>query len=62
MDHLTEYCFSVPDVSAEDLIDELEDVLDEEFNTICEDNSPNGKFYIEYKVVFEKIMSKIKLL
>lgn len=43
MNWVTSYCLDQPDPQVEDITDTLEDILDEEFETICEDQSPKGK-------------------
>lgn len=45
IDHICNYCFTCNNIQAEDILDELEEILDEEFNTICEDDSPNRNIY-----------------
>lgn len=42
MNWITSYCLDQPDPQVEDITDTLEDILDEEFETICEDDSPKG--------------------
>lgn len=41
VNNITQYCIGGAD--AEDIQDVLEDFMDEEFDTICEDESPKGK-------------------
>lgn len=35
-----QYCVSEPNLEIEDIQDEIEDMLDQDFNTVCEDGSP----------------------
>lgn len=37
------YCTQNENIHPSELVEVLNDVIDEEFNTICEDNSVNGK-------------------
>ncbi|KAK9871433.1 hypothetical protein WA026_012808 [Henosepilachna vigintioctopunctata] len=38
-DYMVKYCLYESNVQVEDIQDALDDIMDEEFNTICEDNS-----------------------
>jgi len=40
MDYMTQYCLNEQNVQISDIQDVLEDIMDEEFDTVCEDNSP----------------------
>lgn len=42
MDYVCQYCLSNNNLQPSELRDVLEDILEEEFNTVCEDNSPSG--------------------
>ncbi|CRK97764.1 CLUMA_CG011144, isoform A [Clunio marinus] len=39
IDYVTDCCISNTKIDEENIVDLLEDIMDEEFNTICEDNS-----------------------
>lgn len=39
IDYIIQYCTSENDLELEDIEDVLDDIMDQEFNTICEDNS-----------------------
>lgn len=41
--YVTDFCLQNNKVSIEDLEDCLEDIMDQEFDTVCEDNSIKGK-------------------
>lgn len=43
-DYVFNYCTQNDNIHAKELEELLSDVLDEEFNTICEDNSAIGKW------------------
>ncbi|KAF5306706.1 hypothetical protein FQR65_LT07261 [Abscondita terminalis] len=40
VNYITQFCLNEPNVQISDIKEALEDILDEEFDTICEDNSP----------------------
>lgn len=40
--YMKEYCVSDSRVDAENIQDAIEDLMDEEFDTVCEDESPKG--------------------
>lgn len=40
---MVQYCTSSDHIGVEDIQDALEDIMDDEFDTICEDESPKGK-------------------
>lgn len=40
VDYITQFCLSEPNLQVSDIREALEDIMDEEFDTICEDNSP----------------------
>lgn len=42
-DYIFNYCTQNDNIEPTELVDLINDVIDEEFNTICEDNSVNGK-------------------
>lgn len=42
MNYMTQYCISNERIEVDDIQDVLEDILDEEFDTTCEDDSPKG--------------------
>lgn len=42
LEHLVDYCGNTSNIEQEDIEDYLEDVMDQEFNTVCEDNSISG--------------------
>lgn len=39
VDYIVNYLINEPQITLEDIADVLEDIMDQEFNTICEDNS-----------------------
>ncbi|GJQ76791.1 hypothetical protein Trydic_g15002 [Trypoxylus dichotomus] len=39
MEYITQYCMSEPNLDVEDIEDELDDIMDQKFNTFCEDDS-----------------------
>jgi len=41
VDYMTQYCLNEPNVQISDIQEALEDIMDEEFDTMCEDNSPS---------------------
>lgn len=43
MNYMVQYCLYEPNIDATNIEEALEDILDEEFETICEDSSPKGK-------------------
>lgn len=43
---MVQYCLYEPNVQVEDIQEALEDIMDEEFDTVCEDGSPRGKYTI----------------
>lgn len=40
VDYITQFCLSEQNIQVSDIREALEDIMDEEFDTICEDNSP----------------------
>lgn len=44
IDYVSNYCLNSENVQQADIKEELEDMLDEEFDTICEDDSPSGVY------------------
>lgn len=40
VDYITQFCLNEPNLQVSDIREALEDIMDEEFDTICEDNSP----------------------
>ncbi|KAK4876504.1 hypothetical protein RN001_009010 [Aquatica leii] len=40
VDYMTQFCLNEATIQVSDIKEALEDILDEEFDTICEDNSP----------------------
>lgn len=42
-DYIFKYCTQNDNITPSELVDILNDVIDEEFDTICEDNSVNGE-------------------
>lgn len=47
--YMVQYCLYEHNVDAEGIQDALEDILDQEFETICEDDSPKQIAPILYK-------------
>lgn len=43
VDYIAQYCCSRENVDHGEVAYLLEDIMDEQFNTICEDESPQGK-------------------
>lgn len=39
---MTKYCLSDADITVTEIEEAIEDIMDEEFNTICEDDSIRG--------------------
>lgn len=39
---MTQYCICNDHIQIEDIQDALEEIMDQEFDTICEDESPKG--------------------
>lgn len=46
MDYVTDYCCSKNQIDVYDLTAVLDDLMDEEFETLCQDNSTQGKSQI----------------
>lgn len=44
MNWVGEYCLGQENLDVDDITEALEDILDEEFSTVCEDNSPKGNY------------------
>ncbi|KAF5300829.1 hypothetical protein FQA39_LY10951 [Lamprigera yunnana] len=40
VDYITQFCLNQTNIQISDIQEALEDILDEEFDTMCEDNSP----------------------
>lgn len=49
MNYMVQYCLNEQNAQIDDINEALEDLLDEEFNTICEDNSPKEVAAVLYK-------------
>lgn len=49
MNYMVQYCLYENNVQIDDISEALEDLLDEEFNTICEDNSEKEVAGVLYK-------------
>lgn len=43
---MVNYCIGEPRLEKEDIEDVLEDIMDQEFNTLCEDDSVKGIFIL----------------
>lgn len=46
---MAQYCICNDHVQIEDIQDALEDIMDEEFDTVCEDDSPKGTVLFLFK-------------
>ncbi|KAJ8925046.1 hypothetical protein NQ315_001217 [Exocentrus adspersus] len=55
MNYMVQYCLFEPGVDAMQIEEALEDILDEEFDTVCEDGSPK-----EVAMIFFKFLQLIK--
>lgn len=44
VDYIVNYLINEPNIEVEDIEDVLEDIMDQEFNTVCEDNSIKGNY------------------
>ncbi|XP_025836144.1 uncharacterized protein LOC112906377 [Agrilus planipennis] len=51
IDYMAKYCLCEENVQINDIAEALEDILDEEFNTICEDGSPKEIATVLFKFV-----------
>ncbi|XP_050301076.1 uncharacterized protein LOC126739432 [Anthonomus grandis grandis] len=49
LNYMVQYCLYEPNVEVEGIQDALEDILDEEFETVCEDDSPKEIAHLLYK-------------
>ncbi|CAG9770595.1 unnamed protein product [Ceutorhynchus assimilis] len=49
MNYMVQYCLHEPHVDVDKIQEALEDILDEEFETICEDESPRQIAQLLYK-------------
>lgn len=48
MDYVTDYCCSKDRIDVYDLTAVLDDLMDEEFETLCQDNSTQGIKNLKY--------------
>lgn len=46
VNYMAQYCLSDVSIAVADIEEALEDIMDEEFDTICEDNSVKGIVYL----------------
>ncbi|XP_018569197.1 uncharacterized protein LOC108909362 isoform X2 [Anoplophora glabripennis] len=51
MNYMVQYCLYEPSVDVLSIEEALEDILDEEFETVCEDNSPKEVAAILFKFI-----------
>lgn len=47
MNYMSQYCICNDRIEVEEIQEVLEDILDEEFDTVCEDDSPKGNLKSE---------------
>ncbi|KAJ8957538.1 hypothetical protein NQ318_020577 [Aromia moschata] len=51
VNYMVQYCLYEPNIDPENIQEALEDILDEEFETVCEDGSPKEIASILYKFI-----------
>ncbi|XP_019877973.1 pre-rRNA-processing protein TSR2 homolog [Aethina tumida] len=49
LNYMVQYCLYEPNVQVEDIQEALEDIMDEEFDTVCEDGSPREIAHVLFK-------------
>lgn len=57
---MVQYCLYEPNIDVSSIEEVLEDILDEEFETICEDSSPKGKIsYLMFYSIIKYIILEV---
>ena len=59
MNYIAEYCTCNDNLSVHDVQDTLEEIMDQEFEAVCDDNSISGKFSFFYIVSSIHVSNKI---
>lgn len=60
INYMVQYCLYEPNIDVSSIEEVLEDILDEEFETICEDSSPKGKIsYLMFYSIIKYIILEV---